>query len=282
MKVDIYQSITDNIIEAIEAGVGSLIMPWHRGCAGGVPFNIQTENEYQGINILNLWLTAQNKHFTTNTWGTYRQWMEKDCQVRKGEKSSIIVFYKKLVIKKNEEERIVPMIRYSSGFNADQVDGYEHPESGDPIDRNKVADEYITATGADIIYGGASAYFSPSEDMIHMPIEERFIETSTSTRTEGFYNVLFHELTHWSGVKKRLNRDMTGRFKSESYAMEELVAELGSAFQCATLGIEPEPREDHAQYIANWLKVLKNDKKAIFTASAKAQEAVMFLGGGHE
>lgn len=281
MKFDIYQSITDKIIEAIEAGVGDLIMPWHRGGAGGIPVNALTGNEYQGINVLNLWLTSQAKHYTSNEWGTFKQWRDKGCQVRKGEKASHIVFFKQLILKnKDEEDRKIPLIRYSYGFNADQVDDYDRPViEGSPIDRNKVADDYVASTGADIAIEGSRAFYAPCLDKIFMPDEERFIDTKSGDRSCHYYSILLHELTHWSGHKSRLNRDLSGRFKSASYAMEELVAELGSAFQCAHLGIEPEPREDHAAYIANWLTVLKNDKKAIFSASAKAQEAVTFLGG---
>jgi antirestriction protein ArdC len=282
MKFDIYQSVTNKIIEAIEAGAGDLVMPWHRGGAGGIPVNALTHNEYQGINILNLWLTSQAKHYSSNEWCTFKQWRDKGCKVRKGEKASHIVFFKKMVVKKNDEERVIPLIRYSHGFNADQVDDYERPDlEGDPLDRIDSVEEYVTNIGAEIIVGGVSAYFAPSDDTIHMPDGERFLDTESGDRLGHYYSALLHELTHWSGAKKRLNRDMGGRFGNESYAMEELVAELGSAFQCAKLGIDSEPRIDHAQYLANWLKVLKNDKKAIFTASAKAQEAVTFLGGDH-
>ena len=282
MKTDIYQSITDTIVAAIEQDVGDPIMPWHRGGADGVPVNIQTKHYYQGINILNLWVTSQIKHYTTNIWGTYRQWMESGAQVRKGEKSSIIVFYKQWTAGEGDEEKQMRVLRYSAGFNADQVDGYESSAlNGDPVDRDKLADEYVANTGASITIGGPSAYYDIGNDAIHMPDEERFFATKTSSRTESYYNVLLHELTHWSGAKHRLDRDMGKRFGDAGYSMEELVAELGSAFQCSHLGITPEPRLDHAQYIAHWLKVLKSDKKAIFTASARAQEAVIFLGGQH-
>lgn len=283
MKTDIYQSITDTIIKAIEKDVGKPTLPWHRGSANGIPVNILTNNEYQGINILNLWVMSMAKHYSSNIWGTFRQWREADAQVRKGEKASPIIFYKQLAVEGEGKEKQIRVLRYFFGFNADQVDGYENPDLvGDPIDRIKHADEYVTATGANVIVGGARAYYSHGEDSIHMPDEERFFDTRTSSRTEGFYSTLLHELTHWSGASKRLARDMGKRFGDDQYAMEELVAELGATFQCSHLGIEPEPRLDHAEYIANWLTVLKKDKKAIFTASAKAQEAVTFLGGHHE
>ena len=114
--------------------------------------------------------------------------------------------------------------------------------------------------------------------MIRMPERRRFTGTDTTTPAEGFYSTLCHELVHWSGAKHRLDRDLTGRFGSESYAMEELVAELGAAFLCGDLGITPEPRTDHASYVASWLKILKQDKKAVFTAASKASEAARWLG----
>ena len=197
------------------------------------------------------------KHYSSNVWGTFRQWRDSDAQVRKGEKASPIIFYKQLTVEEDGQEKKIRVLRHFFGFNADQVDGYENPAlEGDPINHIKKADEYVVNTGADIIIGGPNAYYSPKDDSIHMPDEQRFFDTKTSTRTESFYSTLLHELTHWSGVSKRLARDMEKRFDDDHYAMEELVAELGAAFQCSHLSIEPEPRLDHAEYIANWLAVL--------------------------
>jgi len=135
----------------------------------------------------------------------------------------------------------------------------------------------VLTTAARIIHGGTIACYHPSNDTIHMPDEERFFDTEHSSRTECYYSTLFHELCHWTGINTRCHRQFGKRFGDEAYAMEELVAELGAAFLCAKLCITPEPRADHAQYMANWLNVLKSDKKAIFTAAAKAQEAITFL-----
>ncbi len=279
MKRDLYAEVTDTIVSAIENNPGELVMPWNRAGACELPVNIQSGNYYQGINILNLWVTAQIKCFSSAEWGTYKQWQEKGCQVRKGEKSSLIIFYKQLEFEdENGDEQRRPMIRASFGFNADQVDGLERPElEGDPINRIQAADAFVSSTGTPIIHGGATACYRPSTDTVHMPDEQRFFDTETSSRTEAYYSTLFHEMTHYTGIKTRCDRDMGKRFGDDAYAMEELVAELGAAFQCAWLGIEPEPRLDHAQYLVNWLQVLKDDKKAIFTAAAKAQEAVNFL-----
>lgn len=279
MKRDLYQEVTDKIVAAIENNPGDVVLPWNRAGAHALPTNAKTGATYQGVNILNLWIEAQHRGFTSNEWATYKQWADKGCQVRKGEKSSLVIFYKQLEWEDDDGEKHKrPMIRASFAFNADQVDGYEHEKPpGEPIDRVKVADTHVNALGASIRHGGAQACYIPSLDVIHMPDEERFFDTDTSTRTEAYYSTLFHELTHWSGAKKRLDRDLSGRFGDEAYAMEELVAELSAAFQCAHLGITLEPRLDHAQYINNWLSVLKSDKKAIFSAAAKAQEATSFL-----
>lgn len=275
--MDVYQSVTDTIVRAIENDPGKVLLPWHRS-DGGIPKNATNDVYYNGINIIHLWCVAQQRNYGTAKWATYKQWKEIGAQVRKGEKSSLIVFYKQVTTEEDDTYRV---LKHYTVFNADQVDGYDPPElQGDPITRIAEADRYTAKTGAVIQTGGHTACYRPATDTIHIPDERRFFDTATSNRTEAYYSVLFHELTHWTGAKKRLDRDLKNRFGSEAYAMEELVAELGAAYQCARLGVTPEPRLDHAQYINNWLKVLKDDKKAIFSAAAKAQEAVNYLMGG--
>ena len=151
------------------------------------------------------------------------------------------------------------------------------PPVTDPVTRDGHAEAFISATGADIRHGGQCAFYRPATDHIQMPERELFTGTQTSSATEAYYGTLLHELTHWTGAKTRCARNLTGRFGSQAYAMEELVAELGSAFLSAELGITPVPRPDHAGYIASWLKVLKEDKRAIFTAASKAAQAADFL-----
>lgn len=277
--MDIYQTVTDSIINAIENNPGEVQLPWDRTGATGLPTNVQSGQHYRGINVLNLWIAEMCTEFTSSTWGTYKQWQDRGAQVKKGQRSSLIIFYKEIDIENDQEgDGKRRIIRSSRVFNADQVDGWaETYHEGDPIDRILVADSFVAQTGAVIHEGGAKAYYSPKHDDITMPDEARFFDTRTSTRTEGYYSTLFHELGHWSGSEERLNRDLSGRFGSESYALEELVAELVAAYTCSWLGIAKEPREDHARYLSSWLKVLKEDKKAIFTAAAKAQEATDYL-----
>ena len=158
-------------------------------------------------------------------------------------------------------------------FNVAQVDGYNPPKVSELSAKERIAqaDNFFVALGADIRHGGDRAYYSPTTDHIQMPPFEVFKNPA------AYYGVLAHEATHWSGAKHRLNRQLSDRFHEEAYAAEELVAELGAAFLCAELGIANEPRPDHAAYVASWIKVLKNDNRAIFTAASRAQEAVDWM-----
>ena len=281
-KFDLHQEITNNIIASLETA-GDCTLPWIKSANLGMPINVASKKAYRGTNVLNLWITSFANKFTSNIWGTYRQWQAAGCQVRKGEKSSIVVFYKSIQIDDDSDSEDAGnrlMARASRVFNAAQVEGYEAeqeiPEA--PLfERIERADNLVEASGANLIIGGEQACFHPKTDEVHMPDLERFIGTETSSPEEGFYSTLFHELTHWSGSKSRLDRDLSGRFGSASYAMEELVAELGAAFICCALGLTLQPRKDHAAYIKNWLQALKNDKKAIFTAASKASQAASWL-----
>lgn len=279
-KTDIFQRVTDQIVAAIEAGADSYRMPWRT--SGGFPYspiNTVSKRPYRGINILVLWAAAQAKGYNTGTWATYKQWQELGAQVKKGEKSTSIVFWKFFDREEeapgNEEmkSRRTPMARGYQVFNANQVEGYDVSEqpTESQTERIAAAETFFHAAGIDVKPGGNSAYYQPSTDSVHMPAFEAFKEPLF------YYSVLAHESTHYTGAPHRLNRDLTGRFGSESYAVEELVAELGAAFLCAELGLPTDPRKDHAPYIASWLKVLKSDKRAIFMAAAKAQEATNWL-----
>lgn len=276
MKANIYETITHEIVTAIEQGASTYQMPWHAGARGLQPVNAATSKCYRGLNILTLWMTAAKYGYSSGTWATYQQWQALGAQVKKGEKSASVVFWKNLASTDGEQEeseqRAQFVARGYSVFNANQVDGYapepmpELPES----ERIACAERFIASLPA-VIGEGDIACYIPASDRIEIPAFARFKEA------KGYYSVLAHELTHWSGAKSRLDRDLAGRFGSESYAMEELVAELGSAFIGGTLGIGCEPRECHAPYIATWLKVLKNDPRAIFTAASKAQAAADYL-----
>jgi antirestriction protein ArdC len=282
-RLDIYQSVTDHIVATIEAlsDDDKVIMPWHRSGLSELPHNINSGNYYNGINILSLWMTAIERQYTSNVWGTYKQWAEQEAQVRKGEKSTLVIFYSEFVMEnENGEDEARRFAKASWAFNAAQVDGYEVPIPegvGDPIDRIEAVDTYVANTKAKLVHGREMACYSPNTDTISMPDDRAFIDTDTGNRSENYYAVLLHELTHWCGAEQRCNRDMGKQFGDNTYAMEELVAELGAAFQCAHLGISLEPRDDHAHYISHWMDVIKADKRAIFTAAAKASEAVQYI-----
>lgn len=277
-KKDTLQRVTDQIVKAIEEGTERYQMPWKTsGQFTASPINAVSRKAYRGINVLILWATAQEKGYSSGVWATYKQWQELGAQVRKGEKSANVVFWKFFETEELDPETLknkrIPMARDYWVFNADQVDGYKQPEeqpvnSAERIDQ---AEAFFKALEVNIQHGGNQAFYRPSTDTVHMPAFERF------KNPLAYYSVLSHETTHWTGSEKRLNRDMKHRFGSEAYAMEELVAELGAAFLCAELGLPTDPRKDHAPYIKNWLQVLKNDKRAIFTAAAKAQEAVDWM-----
>lgn len=288
-RFDVYEAVTNQIINAIEAGTGQVAMPWHAsGAAITRPTNIATGNAYRGVNTVALWAAAATGGYADGLWGTYRQWQSRGAQVRKGEKSSLIIFYKEFESDDAErEDGLVNldrrfMVKASRVFNVAQVDGYEREETdatADPIDPIASADAFIQATGAVVREGGERAFYHRIDDAITMPDRFRFKDTATSTATEGWYSVLLHELTHWTGAEARLAREFGERFGDDAYAMEELVAELGAAFLCADLGITAEPRPDHAAYIGHWLRIMKGDKKAIFAAASAAAKAGDFLAG---
>ena len=282
---DVYQEITDHIIAAIEKGVGDTEMPWHRAIGTTVPTNAFTGNSYNGVNVLSLWVAAELKGYGSGLWATYKQWRMLGGQVRKKEKASVIVFYKQATREvAHEETGAIETEQFLVGrsswvFNSEQVDNWQPPKP-DILDPAKVlenAEAFVAGTAALVRHGGERAFYSPSVDHIVMPDRDRFTGTKTCSATEGYYSVLFHELTHWTGHSTRLDRELAGRFGNDAYAMEELVAELGAAFLCSNLSITNAPRADHAAYIGNWLDVLKEDKKAIFTAASKASQAKSYL-----
>ena len=291
-RLDIHQTITDKIIAAIERGVGEWKMPWHRpGTHFTIPKNALTERSYRGSNILSLWIDAEEKAFTHQIWATYRQWAELGAQVRKAEKGSLIVKYGKWIPKDalkgepaSQDDEESPERLYAKAayvFNAAQVEGFTPPDiapRADLTERLENVENFVANTRADISYGGSRAFYRrPPADIIVLPERRWFEPTATSTATETFYATLLHECAHWSGAEHRLNRDHGKRFGDEAYAFEELVAEIASGFLCAELGISSSLREDHVQYIANWLEILKGDKKAIFAAASQALHASDFL-----
>ncbi|WP_072387135.1 zincin-like metallopeptidase domain-containing protein [Hyphomicrobium sp. CS1BSMeth3] len=281
---DVHQAVTDHIIAAIEAGVGGDVrMPWHRpGMFSMLPRNAEGTH-YQGINILLLLAQAQMRGFSNLTFATYKAWKEAGAQVRKGEKANLIVFYKQYSVdpdpENTDDDGSRKVARAYSVFNVAQVDGYELPAIPErpPIQKHAEAEAFFRHLGIALVTGGENAFYRPSDDSITMPDERYFDASTEEQRTLDWLSVIFHEAGHATGAKHRLNRDLGKRFGSPEYAGEELVAELISAYTMAYLGLSAQPRDDHARYIANWLKALKDDKRAIFTAAARAQEALAWM-----
>ncbi|OHV80303.1 ArdC family protein [Ensifer sp. LCM 4579] len=278
---DVYQRITDRIVEQLEAGVRPWHQPWGaNGCAmrplrhNGVP--------YRGINTVLLWMEAAANGYGSPFWMTYKQSQELGGQVRKGEKSTLVVYAG--AIEKTEEgengeeiEQRIPFLKGYCVFNCDQIDGlpdqfWPKIEPVEPKERIAHADAFFANTGAEVRVGGNKAFYSITDDYIGMPPFEAF------ESAESFVSVLAHETSHWTRHPSRLDRDFGRKtWGDEGYAMEELVAEISASLLCADLGIEDKPREDHAAYISSWLKVLKNEKRAVFQAAAHAERAVTFL-----
>lgn len=290
-RSDIYETITEKLLAAIEANPGDPIMPWQRGGTQPVlPTNAITGQAYRGVNILSLWVSALERGYDSGEWATLRQWNEKGTHVRRGETASPIVFYREISVPAEpakagtEAQPETERVRFARGywvFAAEQVDGYQHAHAlpTNPIERIAAAEAYFAATRATMVVGGTQACYRRSTDTIHMPDEARFLDIDGRTRTEAWYAVLGHETTHWSGAPHRLNREFGKRFGDDAYCFEEACAEVGAAFLCARLGITIEPHPDHARYIQHWLKVMKANPRAIFAAAAKAQEAVIYLDG---
>lgn len=273
-KTDIYQVVTDSIVEALEAGVKPWVCPWVRnGAAAGLPANMATGTAYSGINIMLLWCSAAKQGFQDSRWLTYKQAQELGAQVRKGERGTTAIFYKTLE-KEAEDGEIekIPMLKSFTVFNVEQIDGLAIDAAPQPVtefDPLPQVEALLTRSGAKITERGVKAYYQPSTDEICLPERFRFADAA------NFYATGLHELVHWTGAKHRLNRKKGGRFGSDKYAFEELIAELGSAFLMADLGVAGEVQ--HESYIDSWLKSLKGDKRYIFQAASAASKAHRYL-----
>lgn len=275
-----FDRITQAIIQALEAGVDDYEMPWHKlGADIGQPTNATTGKAYRGLNILGLSLAAVANSYPSGRWSSYRQWQAAGAQVRKGEKGTPIFFWQSRDSDSIEAEDASEtryrgyVARTFMVFNEAQVDGAPKVDEAS-TDHDFVhcdATDLLNRLDAKVIHGGDRAYFEPATDIIRLPAPAQF------KCLNSYISVRAHETTHWTGAKSRLDRDLSGRFGTSAYAMEELVAELGAAFLCSALGISQEPRKDHAAYISSWIKVMKGDNKAILTAASKAQQAVDFI-----
>lgn len=284
-RQDVYTKVTNAVLASLEAGVRPWMKPWSAGHAEGRITLPQRHcgTPYRGINVLLLWGEAMEKGYVNQKWMTFRQAQELGGHVRKGEHGSLVVYANSVTkteagVNGEDVERDVHFMRGYTVFNCSQIDGLpEHYYVKPSVQHEKLelieaAETFFRATGANIQHGGNRAFYAPGPDVIQLPIPEAFRDAESYAATKA------HELVHWTKAKHRLDRDFGRKaFGDEGYAREELVAELGAAFLCSALGITPEAREDHAAYIGHWLKVLQDDKRAIFQAAAHAQRAVDFL-----
>lgn len=290
MKTDIYTRVTEQIVVDLEKGVRPWMKPWSAGnTEGRIVRPLRHNGEpYRGINVLMLWSAAIEKGYAAPHWMTFRQAKEMGAHVKKGEQGTLVVYAGAITRAEiddatgEEAEREIPFLKGYTVFNVQQIEGLserygvpaEPVTPASPLARIAQAESFFAATGADIRHGGHRAFYAPGLDLVQMPPFEAFRDA------ESYYATLAHEVTHWTSHKSRLDRSFgRKRFGDEGYAMEELVAELGAAFLSADLALTPEVREDHAAYIGSWLKVLKGDKRAIFTAASHAQRAADFLHG---
>lgn len=271
-QIDIYQQVTDKIIAALESGTAPWLRPWRSGIGTAlVPHNAVTGRAYNGINFLVLTCAP----YASNGWLTYKQAQELGGNVRKGEKGTHIVFWSfpKVEDKETGKEKVIPFAKPYTVFNLDQCEGIDvsklktfTPAVAGESPINEIAARH----NVKVNHGGDKAFFSPMADSIGMPSADAF------KSPEHYASTLAHELVHWTGHESRLARTFGKRFGDEAYAFEELIAEIGSAFVCASTGIPLEGLQ-HADYVASWLKVLKEDKRAIFTASSQAKRAAEYL-----
>ncbi|MBL8260381.1 MAG: DUF1738 domain-containing protein [Candidatus Competibacteraceae bacterium] len=287
-RADVYARVTDSILKALEAGARPWFQPWASGrhAAGPISRPLRWDGTpYRGINVITLWATAMECGFNAPFWMTYKQAQELGGQVKKGEHGAVVVFANAMIKTETDGrtgedmEIAIPYMKGYTAFNVEQIDGLPErfyathalPERA-AAERNAALDAFFSATQADIRHGGDRAFYAIEPDFIQMPPFESF------RSPEDYYVNLAHECAHWTRHPSRLDRDLgQKRWGDAGYVLEELVAEIGSAFLCAELGLTPEVRDDHAAYVADWLRALKNDKRAIFTAASHAQKAADFL-----
>jgi antirestriction protein ArdC len=283
--MDINQIITDKIINLLERGTVKTGARWTGSKATGLPVNAKSGEQYHGINVLVLWAEIADRSYASSQWLTFKQAADMGANVRKGEKSVMCVYYKTVdkrdEAKAEDEQESYFLAKPFWLFNVAQIDGLlaDMTDAANSVTEkcfnpHQEAEQLLINSQASINYGFDSAYYSPSTDKICLPARERF------TSQSNFYATALHELTHWTGSETRLNRSFGKKFGDDAYAFEELVAELGAAFTVARLGMIDATIEAHADYVQSWIKVLKSDKRAIFSAASQAAKASDFILAG--
>ena len=279
---DLYTSITARIVSALEAGLAPWVRPWSED-VDSFAMNAGTRRPYRGINALLLSLEATSQGYPLNRWLTYRQATELGGQVERGARGTTVVLWRLRKVAATADaypapdesdvpERVIPLLRAFTVFNLAQVEGV--PATLKATQRctwepEARAEELLLRSGATVRHGGSRAFYRPGDDEIHLPPKRVF------PAADRYYGTALHELTHWSSHPSRCNRQLGQRFGDDAYAAEELIAEMGAAFLCAYCRIDGELH--HADYLASWLKVLRQDKRAIFVAATRAQQAADYI-----
>lgn len=284
---EVYAKVMGAVIEAMEKGKAPWVKPWKGGTDLAMPYNALTGRPYNGGNILALWMSG----YEHNGWCTFKQALEAGCVVRKGEKATP-VFYMRTMVKRakdeDEDDQKMFLARMYFVFNVEQLTDREGKDGaleklkakwarkneeldakGKRIPAHKRAEKVVAATGAKIAHGGDKACYIPASDSIRMPKRETF------TKRDEYYGVLFHELTHWTGARERLNRGMGRFFGSPEYAFEELVAELGACFSTARLGMKHV--DQSAAYIKSWATACRQHPDLLVSAASHASRAAGFI-----
>ena len=284
-RASLYQEITDKIVAELEAGRVPWVQPWGTSMAKAslaMPKNAATKRRYSGINVLILWRAVIDRGFAGQSWLTFRQALGLGAHVRKGERGTTVVYADRFVPsderrraeRDGDEPEAIPFLKRFTVFNTDQCDDLpaDVATAPPPVPEGLIlpqAEALIAASGADFRIGGERAFYVPADDYIQVPRPDAYFEPINWHRTA------LHELGHWTGHPSRLARDLSGNFASKSYGKEELVAEMASAFVCASLGIVPTVR--HADYLGAWLDILREDNHAIIRAASAASKAADYL-----
>ena len=283
LRSGLYAEVTARVIAELEEGRLPWVQPWDSAACGcTMPHNAATGRRYSGINVLILWAAVIEGGYAAQRWLTYRQAQTAGGNVRRGEKGVTVCYADRFTPKGEEaraqdedrEARQVAFLKRFTLFNVDQCEGLPEPLTGVPEAPAEIAilpavQALIEASGADVRIGGVEAYYSPGADFVAVPPQGAFHEPI------NWYRTALHELGHWTGHRNRLDRNQRGGFGSADYAREELVAEMASAFTCASLRIQPTVR--HADYVGSWLAVLREDERAIFRAASQASKAADWL-----
>jgi len=291
-RANLYDEVTSRIVAELEAGRVPWVQPWGRpngegsGTGPGLPRNALTARNYSGVNVLILWGAVIEHGWPSQSWLTFKQARDAGGCVIKGEHGTTVAYADRFTPEAEKERarqtgdaaKAIPFLKRFTVFNVAQCEGLRPGLAADlaPLPEREivpVAESVIAASGVDFRIGGDRAFYVPSQDFVQVPPQPAFFEQI------NYYRTCLHELTHATGHTSRLARDLTNSFGSKDYAREELIAEMGSAFLCAALGIVPTVR--HADYLASWLGVLREDNRAIFRAASAASKAADWLLSRH-